>query len=73
VEKLRQYKIVNYSNELLMQKFHENFGAAEKDRQLSDHENVFYLMSGYSFLVGKKSTKDDQTDKESEEKENENE
>lgn len=68
VEKLRQYRIVNYSNELLMQKFHENFGAVEKDWQLSDHENIFYLMSGYSFLVGKKSGIDDQTDEESEEK-----
>jgi len=68
VEKLRQYKIVNYSNELLMQKFHENFGISERKWPLSDHENIFYLMSGYSFLVGKKSHTDDQTDEESEEK-----
>jgi len=68
VEKLRQYKIVNYSNELIMQKFHENFGASEKKWPLSDHENIFYLMSGYSFLVGKKSHSDDQTDDESGEK-----
>jgi CRISPR-associated protein Csh1 len=68
VEKLRQYKIVNYSNELLMQKFHENFGASEKKWSLSDQENIFYLMSGYSFLVGKKSHMDDQTDEGSQEK-----
>lgn len=72
VEKLRQYKIINYSNELLMQKFHENFGTAERTWPLSDHENIFYLMSGYSFLVGKKSHTDDLTDEDSEKKENEN-
>jgi CRISPR-associated protein Csh1 len=68
VEKLRQYKIVNYSNEMLMNKFHENFGTCEKDWPISDQENVFYLMSGYSFLIGRKTITEDQIDEESEKK-----
>lgn len=59
-EKTRQYKAVitkdQYGSwpilfELLEQKVHENLGSMENLKELTDKENVFFLLSGYAFFV----------------------
>lgn len=60
VEKLRQYNIVNFYTEWLMNRFHHYMGSALTGGEwyLSEHANVFYIMAGYAFQVGKKSSPD---------------
>jgi len=62
VEKLRQYNKLTLFSEHLMNKFHENYGSIDKKSRLSEHTNVFYIMSGYSYMVGNKAP--DLTDEE---------
>lgn len=60
VEKLRQYNKVNFYTEWLMNRFHYYMGAAltQGKWNLNEHANVFYVMAGYAFQVGKKSSPD---------------
>ena len=53
-EKFRQYKIFDYYCELLIKQFNKHYGAIRENWPLSDHENVFYIMSGYGYSVGGK-------------------
>ena len=55
VEKLRQYEKMNLFVEGIMNRFHYYFGTLEKNWSLNDQENVFYIMAGYSYVVGNKS------------------
>ncbi|WP_077369032.1 TM1802 family CRISPR-associated protein [Anaerosalibacter sp. Marseille-P3206] len=55
VEKLRQYEKMNLFVEGIMNRFHNYFGTLEKSWSLSDQENVFYIMAGYSYMIGNKS------------------
>lgn len=59
VEKLRQYDKLTLFSEKLMNRFHENFGNLEKTWLYSDQANVFYLMAGYSYMVGNLSKEDE--------------
>jgi len=52
VEKLQQYKKLNLYTENLMSKFHEYYGPIKEKDEFSEHANVFYLMSGYAYMVG---------------------
>ncbi len=52
IEKLRQYNKMTYFSENLMKKFHEYYGLTRAGKELSDQERVFFLLSGYSFMVG---------------------
>lgn len=54
VEKLRQYDKVTLYTEQLMNRFHHYHGPIQPKWPLSDHANVFYLMAGYSYMVGTK-------------------
>ncbi len=54
LEKLRQYNKYTMFSQSIMKLFHQYFGNTNKVWNLSDKENVFYLMCGYSFVVGKK-------------------
>ena len=54
LEKLRQYNKYTMFSQSIMKLFHQYFGNTNKAWNLSDKENVFYLMCGYSFVVGKK-------------------
>ncbi|TCS78786.1 TM1802 family CRISPR-associated protein [Tepidibacillus fermentans] len=54
VEKLRQYNKLTLFAELLMNRFHAYYGNLEQKWNLSEHANVFYLMSGYSYMTGTK-------------------
>lgn len=54
VEKLRQYDKMTLFSEAIMKKYHEYFGLLERESKLNDHANVFYLMAGYSYMVGTK-------------------
>lgn len=54
VEKLRQYEIVSQFNEVLMNRFHYYYGSIGQKWELSEQANVFYVMSGYSYMVGGK-------------------
>ncbi len=60
VEKLRQYNIINFYSEWLMNRFHYYMGAAltQEKWHLNEHANVFFIMAGYAFQVGKKSSPD---------------
>ena len=60
VEKLRQYNKVNFYTEWLMNRFHYYMGSAltQGEWHLNEHANVFFIMSGYAFQVGKKSLPD---------------
>ncbi|WP_227761730.1 TM1802 family CRISPR-associated protein [Zhaonella formicivorans] len=64
IEKLRQYNKFTLFSENLMQKFHCNFGNLEQAWPYNDHANVFYLMSGYAYMVGNRAP--DLTDEEKE-------
>jgi len=63
IEKLRQYNKMTYFTESIMKKFHDYFGSLnEGDIMKNQHSNVFYLMAGYSYMVGTKApdaTKDE--------------
>jgi len=52
VEKLRQYDKMTLFAEAMMNRFHYYFGTVEKKWPLSEQANVFYIMSGYAYLVG---------------------
>jgi len=49
LEKLRQYDLFNLGNEQIIAAFHRHCGKVEKEWPLSDHANVFYIMSGYGY------------------------
>jgi CRISPR-associated protein Csh1 len=55
VERLNQYNALDIFNEAYMNRFHLYSGVLdlnEKNRVLSDQANVFYIMAGYSYMVG---------------------
>lgn len=54
VEKLHQYKKLTYFSGRLMNKFHEYYGSLEEKWPLNEHANIFYLMAGYAYMVGKR-------------------
>jgi CRISPR-associated protein Csh1 len=56
IEKLRQYDKMTLYAEALMNKFHEYAGKAIVDGAwpLSEQANVFFIMSGYAYMVGSK-------------------
>ena len=54
VEKLRQYNKITIFTEGLMNRFHAYHGSYEDQWDLSESANVFYLISGYAFMVGRK-------------------
>jgi len=60
VEKLRQYNKINFYTEWLMNRFHYYMGSAltQGEWHLNEHANVFFIMGGYAFQVGKKSLPD---------------
>lgn len=60
VEKLRQYNKINFYTEWLMNRFHHYMGSALTAGKwtLSEHANVFFIMAGYAFRIGKKSSPD---------------
>lgn len=60
VEKLRQYNKINYYTEWLMNRFHGYMGSAltQGEWHLNEHANVFFIMAGYAFQVGKKASPD---------------
>ena len=49
LEKLRQYDLFDLYSEQMIAAFHRHCGKMEKDWPLSDHANVFYIMSGYAY------------------------
>lgn len=49
LEKLRQYDLFDLHSEQMISAFHRHCGKMEKDWPLSDHANVFYIMSGYGY------------------------
>ncbi|GAB7386589.1 hypothetical protein BSNK01_04240 [Bacillaceae bacterium] len=55
VEKLRQYNKFTLFAERLMERFHHYYGPLRERWPLNDHANVFYVMAGYSYMVGSKS------------------
>lgn len=65
VEKLIQYEKMNLFNEAHMRKFHDYFKSLDDDKLLADEKaNVFYIMAGYSYLVGRSGNEpsDNETD-----------
>jgi CRISPR-associated protein Csh1 len=68
-EKLRQYKRLGPTNELIYAEHKRLFDKTINKWQLSDRENVFYLLSGYAF--GTKALLSSKTKKDEEEKHNE--
>lgn len=65
IEKLRQYDKMTLYVEALMNKFHEYAGKTIIDGiwPLSEQANVFYIMSGYAYMVGSKPTDLDKEEK----------
>lgn len=53
VEKLRQYDIMTLFSEAVMNRFHYYYEPV-KGTFNNDKENVFYVMAGYSYMVGNK-------------------
>lgn len=51
LEKLNQYKEMKPFNESLMSQFNYYYGNFKKEGELSEEANVFYIMSGYAFMV----------------------
>jgi CRISPR-associated protein Csh1 len=49
LDKLRQYDLFDLYSEQMMAAFHRHCGKMEKNWPLSDHANVFYIMSGYAY------------------------
>lgn len=62
VEKLMQYDEMKPSNEVIMNRFHYYFGSLKKPWTLNDYANVFYIMAGYSYMVGRRSENADTTE-----------
>jgi len=58
-EKARQYNIVN-KVEFNFSKFTSLFNPNDESKSLSTEENVFYILSGYSFGMTKQSTEENQ-------------
>lgn len=54
IEKLHQYNKLTLFSERLMERFHNYYGPLREKWPLSDHANVFYIMSGYAYMVGTK-------------------
>lgn len=55
LEKLRQYNKWTLFTEAVMNRFHHYFsGTHEQKWPLSEQANVFYIMSGYAYMVGTK-------------------
>ncbi|WP_286887512.1 TM1802 family CRISPR-associated protein [Aneurinibacillus sp. UBA3580] len=54
LEKLRQYNRFTSFSETLLSRFHEYYGNQKEDKYFDEHENVFYIMSGYAYMVGQK-------------------
>ena len=52
LDKLRQYEMFDWYNEQLVAAFHRHCGNLEKQWPLSEHANVFYIMSGYGYQTG---------------------
>ncbi|OKO95268.1 TM1802 family CRISPR-associated protein [Geobacillus proteiniphilus] len=53
LDKLRQYDAFDRYSETLIEGFHRHCGILkEREWPLSDHANVFYIMSGYAYQVG---------------------
>lgn len=52
-DKLRQYKKLDVSNEKVLSVMKQLMDREMANWSLSDKENVFYLLSGYSYLTGK--------------------
>jgi CRISPR-associated protein Csh1 len=52
VERLNQYNALDIFNEAYMNRFHLYSGTLGKRWTLSDQANVFYIMAGYSYMVG---------------------
>lgn len=53
-EKLRQYDRMTIFSEAIMNRFHYYYGTHRSVWTLDDHANVFYIMAGYSYMVGSK-------------------
>ncbi|SHF44395.1 CRISPR-associated protein Csh1 [Caldanaerobius fijiensis DSM 17918] len=68
VEKLRQYGKLNIFTEAVMNRFHYYYGCInrpiDKPWKLDGHANVFYIMSGYAYMIS--SSIPDVTDEEQE-------
>lgn len=56
VEKLRQYEALSLYVEILINRFHFYFEDIKSDWGLDEHSNIFYIMAGYSYMVGRKGT-----------------
>ncbi|AEE90318.1 conserved protein of unknown function [Tepidanaerobacter acetatoxydans Re1] len=54
VEKLIQYNKMTLFTEAIMNRFHYYYGSLDGDWKLDDRANVFYIMAGYSYMVGNK-------------------
>lgn len=54
IEKLQQYNKLTLFAEAVMNRFHYYCGILERPWPLSERANVFYLMSGYAYMVGNK-------------------
>ncbi len=55
LEKLRQYNKWTLFTEAVMNRFHHYFSdTLEQKWSLSEQANVFYIMSGYAYMVGTK-------------------
>lgn len=53
INKLKQYNAVDLFSEAYMNRFHIYSGILDKNNwPLSDQANVFYIMAGYSYMVG---------------------
>lgn len=66
IEKLRQYERMTLFAEAIMNRFHYYFGVLDREWTLDEHENVFYIMAGYSYMVGSKAIETPKEDEESE-------
>ncbi len=76
VEKLIQYDKMTLFTEAIINRFHYYYGPLEGKLELDDKANVFYIMAGYSYMVGKKApdaTKEEEKAEVELEKEEENE
>ncbi|MFZ7120022.1 MAG: TM1802 family CRISPR-associated protein [Eubacteriaceae bacterium] len=54
LEKLIQYNKMTIFTEAILNRFHEYYDYKNVLKVFTDRENVFYIMAGYSYLVGKK-------------------
>lgn len=54
VEKLRQYDRLDLYAEALINRFHFYFEDIKNSWELDEHSNIFYIMAGYSYMVGRK-------------------